>query len=52
MKVIYTDSLIIGGGLDSSSTAVAEGGDTFPADRTATVAFTADTDVYCKSILT
>ena len=35
----------IGGGLDSSSTAVAEGGDTFPADRTATVACTHDTDV-------
>jgi len=35
----------IGGGLDSSSTAVAEGGDTFAADQTATVAFTADSDV-------
>lgn len=35
----------IGGGLDSSSTAVAEGGDTFPADRAATVACTHDTDV-------
>lgn len=35
----------IGGGLDSSSTAVAEGGDTFAADRTATVACTHDTDV-------
>ncbi len=35
----------IGGGVDYSSTAVAEGGDTFPADRAATVAFTADSDV-------
>jgi hypothetical protein len=35
----------IGGGLDSSSTTVAEGGDTFVADPAATVAFTADSDV-------
>jgi len=35
----------IGGGVDYSSTAVAEGGDTFAADRTASVAFTADSDV-------
>ena len=35
----------IGGGLDSSSTTVAEGGDTFVADPTATVAFTADSDL-------
>ena len=35
----------IGGGLDSSSTSVAEGGDTFVADPTATVAFTGDSDV-------
>ena len=35
----------IGGGLDSSSTTVAEGGDTFAADRAATVACTHDSDV-------
>ena len=35
----------IGGGVDYSSTAVAEGGDTFAADRAASVAFTADSDV-------
>jgi len=35
----------IGGGLDSSSTTVAEGGDTFVADPAATVAFTADSDL-------
>lgn len=35
----------IGGGLDSSSTAVAEGGDTFAANRTSTVACTHDSDL-------
>lgn len=35
----------IGGGLDSSSTTVAEGGDTFTADITATTAVTHDSDV-------
>lgn len=34
----------IGGGLDSSSTTVAEGGDTFVADPAATTSFTADSD--------
>jgi len=35
----------MGGGLDSSSTTVAEGGDTFTADITSTVACTHDSDV-------
>lgn len=35
----------MGGGLDSSSTTVAEGGDTFVADPAATTNFTADSDV-------
>lgn len=40
----------IGGGLDGSSTTVAEGGDTFVADPTATVAFTADSDVTMRLV--
>jgi len=40
----------IGGGVDGSSTTVAEGGDTFVADPAATVAWTADSDVTMRLV--